>query len=648
MAKPLPLRFDRSVHLEFQFAHLSCSGPLMARAVAIARCGGTVYFSTAPAALSSSPTWNGYHTFCLPSSCTEDHLVIDVEDAITGRFLGRGRLSLCRGPDESSFQVMLEPRFDATGSPLAEDQELLSRYIVDDFGYICGRVRCAKVPSAPPGTLVAHPQAMLPPNVRYPIGCALRVTWLSNDADLGRFALQAVFGKSGQFTVSGANTLFVSVGSVDDCVVTLQATHVVGATGHTLSAQFRLPLHLIGVQALLAVPIESDKSTLQGLLLVTLALTATPDIPPAPVSRDFGRAPPDVPAALFHPPAWESEEHVARSTERRWRKSVLLEAAPQQEHIRHVFDAVAGRTELSPSLLPLLRAFFNLPNDAAPMTCDLRQLLVGMAFTSQTLDPRDAALFVFDAVSTAGKLTANDLAFVLEHTLLPKTLDCTTSEIQAMSADILTSYAALLPHTQVGLTIETFDTAVGRNLALWHRLGAPIEATSFATSGLQSFGAMDESDTWRHMIVRTASTNLAFAVTSHKDDTFKRVAKQIEEAVGIPQARQRMLHDRSVVDMECRVGVLIAPSAQPVQQLLISEMEDTITITCVYRAKAFKWDVRIDPAEKVLRLRALVQQKTNVPLSRIELYFGEQQLWDRHPLNHYGIYEGCIIDVKAA
>jgi hypothetical protein len=572
-------------------------------------------------------------------------VTFEVEDALTGKFLGTASVACSAG----KFQAMLLPRFEpGTHAALLEDADALGAFGHDDFGYLCGCVLSEPVPLAPPCTLVSHQQAALPTGLKFPVGCALRVSWLSAEAESGRYSVHADFGGHGNFAVGSVSPLFVSVGSAEDCVVTLRARHTVGGAGDTASeASFRLPLHLIGVGVDLSLPVQAADA-LSSLLLISVTVTESPEIPSAPMTVDFGRSPPNAPPSLFHAAAWESEQHIAFATERRWRRSTVTESSPQPDHLRHLLDVIRGSCELSPTLLPLVRAFFNIPAESAqPAQCDLRQLLVAMAFACTSLDFRDAALLAFEAAACQGVLSQDGLRLILESSLVPKSVDLSGAQLRQRAVDLVTAYSPAFPSGADGMTLAIYDAAIARNVALWSTLGCTI-----ASSGLkQPRSAQDpteDSDTWRHFVVRVSATNLAFAVTAHRDDTFRRVTKQIEDAIGVPAAKQLLQIDRSAVDFDVRVGAVIAPSEKPVQQVVVSEAKDSVTVTCVYRAKSMKFEVTSKPSEKILRLRALVQQKTNVPLSRLSLSFGGSELLDRHALAHYGIFDASVIEVKAS
>lgn len=663
MSAPVTPSFGAIVRIRCVRAFLACSGPLMARAVVrILSESGKLLAESLPAPLSSTPEWNDAMDIVFAPRDSEA-LRIEVVDGITGQFLGQAT-PVTFGPQLAArsngpVQLMLTPRL-VNGEPVAADRAALGRYMVDDFGYLVIEYEARRLPAGPaylqPPTAAERASPAQPAAAAYPLGCTMRVQWLASNAtrNASRHTVSATFGRTGDFTVGSGTPLHVSIASADDTRVRLAFwagdDSSINDVGEVC---FTLPVHKRDVGFDVAVPIAgvgSMQGVDVGIAVLSFVVTSSPYTGErnAPAT-DFGRAAPDTPPGLFHNVTWESEDHIARATERRWRSSVVVEAAPQPDHVRHLLDVVAGRTELHAALLPLVCAYFNLPpNSTEPATCDLRQLLIAMAFACHGIDAHAAALFVFEAVAQQGVAGTDQIAFLLEHSLLPKSLDLPASEIRRRAADLVAAHDDARAGSSSGFNVAAFDAVVARNWALWHLFGVAVEGAVTPSRASAVAAAASTSDTaWRHFIVRVPGTKKAFAVTAHKDDTFQRVAKQIEGSVGIGHAKQRMAHDNALVDLTTAVGTVIRHSTQPVQEVCVSELDETVALTLVYRAKDRKWEYKVNVHDKVLRLRAHVQQKTMIPLSRIQLTLGGSPMWDRHAIDHYSVFDGVVIDVAA-
>ena len=99
------------------------------------------------------------------------------------------------------------------------------------------------------------------------------------------------------------------------------------------------------------------------------------------------------------------------------------------------------------------------------------------------------------------------------------------------------------------------------------------------------------------------------------------------------------------VDSRKSIGSIFAVKS-PAAEVSIAEKEDTVLLTLVHREKSKKWEMRFPVGDKVLKLRAHVQQRIMIPLSRCVLKYAGQPMWDRHSLDHYNLTDGCIVEVS--
>ncbi|KPA81191.1 hypothetical protein ABB37_04529 [Leptomonas pyrrhocoris] len=210
------------------------------------------------------------------------------------------------------------------------------------------------------------------------------------------------------------------------------------------------------------------------------------------------------------------------------------------------------------------------------------------------------------------------------------------------------------------------------------------------------------SNVWRTFVVRVAQTpSKAFSVTAHVSDRISDVMAIVEGNVGIKVTRQEWrlagtggstsppgstaaatsaappAPSMKLLDPSLLVGntTLGLPSAlrNPVssssasassspfshgagntQEVWIYEAEATILLRfhvtdCLHSKK--DWQERVQAKEKVLKLRAAVQRKTLIPLSRCTLSVKHQDgavttLQDRHTVAHYHLVSGDVIDVS--
>lgn len=77
----------------------------------------------------------------------------------------------------------------------------------------------------------------------------------------------------------------------------------------------------------------------------------------------------------------------------------------------------------------------------------------------------------------------------------------------------------------------------------------------------------------------------------------------------------------------------------------MSEVSTYITVTAVQRARNRKWRMRLELSDKILKLRAFVQEKTMLPLSRIELTWRGELLWDRHTAAQSNLIDDAVVEI---
>ncbi|CCW63150.1 unnamed protein product [Phytomonas sp. EM1] len=181
---------------------------------------------------------------------------------------------------------------------------------------------------------------------------------------------------------------------------------------------------------------------------------------------------------------------------------------------------------------------------------------------------------------------------------------------------------------------------------------------------------------WRTFVVLVKSTKKSFSVTAHVEDRVGDVMQMVEASCGIKAARQEWwIGGETRIEAKTRIGstTLGVPPAlkssrgssprngPPSVDVVIKEQEETIVLNFSYKAKNMRWQERVPAEEKVLKLRAAVQRRTLIPLSRCTLRVvsaegegGKESktsstpaviLQDRHPISHYHLESGVMIEV---
>ncbi|KAG5469775.1 hypothetical protein CUR178_01914 [Leishmania enriettii] len=191
---------------------------------------------------------------------------------------------------------------------------------------------------------------------------------------------------------------------------------------------------------------------------------------------------------------------------------------------------------------------------------------------------------------------------------------------------------------------------------------------------------------WRTFVVRVAQApQKAFSVTAHAADRISDVMAMVEDSTGIKASRQewRVISSgaegasvssaatQKSLDPAVLVGstTLGLPSAlrsrsslltsssfggNAAQEVWVYEAEETIQVRFHVKDRSHSkkdWQERLLVKEKVLKVRAAVQRRTLIPLSRCTLTVKQRngvvtKLQDRHTLGHYHLVSGDVIEVS--
>lgn len=205
-------------------------------------------------------------------------------------------------------------------------------------------------------------------------------------------------------------------------------------------------------------------------------------------------------------------------------------------------------------------------------------------------------------------------------------------------------------------------------------------AASAAAAGAAS-SSPSPAGVWRTFVVRVAqSPSKAFSVTAHVADHISDVMAMVEENAGITVARQEWrqaavshstggggsssttstppapsmkLLDPATLVGNTTLGLPSALRGSNAQEVWIYEAEETILLRFHVKDRLHStkdWQERVQVKDKVLKLRAAVQRKTLIPLSRCTLTVKREDgsatiLQDRHAVRHYHLVSGDVIDV---
>nr|CCC94256.1 unnamed protein product [Trypanosoma congolense IL3000] len=404
------------------------------------------------------------------------------------------------------------------------------------------------------------------------------------------------------------------------------------------------------------------------------------------VAKDWGRPPPNTPHGAYYPLFWESAHHIARVAERQWRHECVVGACPSVEHVRHLLEVIAGRAPLDTGVNNVLAVYFDHGHHAQVQQQQLKQFIVSCAFHAKGMTVQEAARFCFFALRREMEqaITKEDVVFILEHALVGKTVDMPEKEVHRRINDIFGD--------GVYVTYDDFQRYFINNYAMWYQFGIPITTGNDQTArntldvaletgvsretapaakdkkggdkrrssspvpavggGKEAEGPpvdLGDSSVWRRFIVRVQHSNKAFSVTAHMNDTISEVMVMVQNSTGIRALCQEWRANGVTLDPKATVGstklgLTARNDAHP--EVIIVERDEMLRLVMFYKEKSLRWEVRILETERVLKLRSLVQQKTLIPLSRCVMCVNGHRLQDRHPLQHYQLQNGDVIEVR--
>ncbi|CBZ37301.1 hypothetical protein, conserved [Leishmania donovani] len=296
---------------------------------------------------------------------------------------------------------------------------------------------------------------------------------------------------------------------------------------------------------------------------------------------------------------------------------------------------------------------------------------------------------VADLFADVGTISYHDFAKYLLHNYavwaalgVPLTVDESVSNVQRQHAALLHapgSGAAVLdvaalpqpPRATTGAPVTTAAATAtqGSAVALAAALSDPASSTM-----------------WRTFVVRVAQApQKAFSVTAHAADRISDIMAMVEKSTGIKAERQewKMFSGgaegagvssaaaQKSLDPATLVGstTLGLPSAlrsrtapytsstsgsNAAQEVWIYEAEEAVQVRFHVKDRLHStkdWQERLPVKEKVLKVRAAVQRRTLIPLSRCTLTVRHSngmvtKLQDRHTLGHYHLMSGDVIEVS--
>lgn len=376
----------------------------------------------------------------------------------------------------------------------------------------------------------------------------------------------------------------------------------------------------------------------------------------------------------YQPIFWESTAHIARAAERRRRRECIVAASPSVEHVRHLLDVLLGRATLDNGVARVATVFFNQALTTI-LPQELRKLLVACAFHAKEMTVLEASRFCFFALryEMEQAISREDVVFMLEHSLIGRTVEMPEAELRRRVMDIFGDTMCI--------TLDDFVRYFICNYAMWCLFGLPITvgeeksaraddasatASSFLKQSDRSFASRassaadkvstalvtaepDDNSVWRTFVVRVQHSNKAFSVTAHVNDTILDVMVMVQNSTGIRASCQEWRTSSGVLlNPACILGSTelgFAKADATTPDVTIISREESVRLVMLYKEKGIRWELRMPISEKVLKLRALVQQKTLIPLTRCALRARGFCLLDRHPLRHYQLQDGDVVAI---
>lgn len=720
-----------------------------------------------------------------------DYIVLTIESVDGSKFYGEAYAPFsphCSSTAAASTPVraMLLPRHsqDSTDPLFLQDNATLAERHLDDFGHVSLSWEVTVIPHGGALMTAPSPAALPPSSSPLPSTLALRAVWLARSASYTRgahYTTSVEFGGPDRFLFRGVEPLCLTLnnGGQPDAALQLRraifhcSVQSVVQPDSSRDIAVPLPLPPFAVAEALdrdihwTTPVRASDGADLGLLLVSIRVARRPlntNPPPctqqpcpsinAPTHQEEcghviqlwpGKTKqPDTPPGPYHPLVWESDDHVAAATRRTWRRQCVMDAQPTAEHVRHIFDVLMGRSALDGGVARVAAAFSN-KSPAELTASDLRELLISLAFHSRGVSAEEAARFCFVALrrDVEDAVAVDELLFIVEHCLLPKTVEMPQEELHRWVRDIVgrdtkaVSYedfvryflhnysmwaafgvpiavdectsssqrehamrstsepgrvlqvvgtappplasrsASPNPTKQVKVVAQEGTNIVHRAASAPTKVTGPVGATPASTSLLPQ-----ESNAWRTFVVRLASApQKGFSVTAHVNDSISDVMTMIENSTGVKAGKQEWrlsgmdkappldptatvgsttLGLSSALKYTAGGGVDSGAVAQRInngvtQEVIIHEQEENVVLRFHVKEGLQRnrkdWRERVIVKEKVIQLRAAVQRKTLIPLSRCVLRVKRGDgsmvvLQDRHTIAHYHLSSGDTVEVS--
>jgi hypothetical protein len=446
-----------------------------------------------------------------------DYVVITVESADGTAFYGEAYAPFsphCASlaPSTNPVRVMLAPRNaqDVADPLFLQDNAFLEEKHLDDFGFVTISWEVTVVPHG--GALLGDADAAKDTTATFPVGLALRATWLARAAAYTRgaqYTTSVEFGGTDRFLLSDPQQplCLTLQGGAADAMLRRAVFHcsVQSVMEPFKSYDVCVPLPLPPLATAAArnrdihwvSPVRTAQGLDLGLLLVSMRVSSKPltaDTPRCPdascarindpqhqeeyqhVAQLWGMsAAPQTPPGAYQPIAWESQQHVEEATQRRWKRQCVVEAQPTLEHVRHIFDVLMGRTALDNGVANVAAAFSN-KSLTEVNAGDLREVMVAFAFHTSALTVQQAARFCFVALrrDVPDAVAAEEVQYIMDHCLVAKTVEMPAGERRRWVTDLFAGVAVV--------SYADFAKYFIHNYAMWAAFGVPLTVEEAASS----------------------------------------------------------------------------------------------------------------------------------------------------------------------